>query len=283
MAQTLGELRDIAKVSNSTYQTFKDSMDRNRHTNEALRKIVQDNRVTKEVFKRQNEMQKLSNSLNMKPFQNESFTKLVKNSSVHASLYNQLKPAFNNLYSGIKLNEAIIPPRNLGINNFLNLDFRIMTQVNQIFKNIEFSPNVKNVISTIKNPSLIATVKDQLSFDNKDIDLAFEQIYDYAINLESENYDLKSELEEQKKRNEELELNQNINKKVIEEMLDRVFNVYNIISSTLLKTSTKNIGNEIYNHGITHVTLDNWLFLMVSTISCIVSCIFVSKKDDNKL
>lgn len=283
MAQTLGELRDITKVSNSTYQTFKDSMDINKYTNEALRKIVQDNRVTKEVFKRQNEIQELSNSLNIKPFQNESFTKLVKNSSVHASLYNQIKPTFNNLYSGIKLSESIIPPRNLGINNFLNLDFRIMTQVNQIYKNIELSPNIKNIISSIKTPSLIATVKEQLSFDNEEIDSAFDQLYAYAENLKTENYDLKSELEEKKKHIEELELNQNLNKKVIEEMLERVFNVYNIISSTLLKTATKNIGNEIYIHGITHVALDNWLFLMICTISCIVSCIFVSKKDDNKL
>ncbi|MDG0842426.1 hypothetical protein M4L39_03160 [Staphylococcus equorum] len=62
-------------------------------------------------------------------------------------------------------------------------------------------------------------------------------------------------------------------------MLEKVFNIYNIISSTLLKTETKNTGNKINNHGITYVALDNWLILMV----CIVLCIFVSTKASNKL
>lgn len=172
MAQTLGELRDIAK-QNNTSKAFREAIQKNNHTYEALRKIVQDNQATKEVFKRQNEIQKLSNSLKLKPFQNESFTKPMQHVQTYSSIYEQMKPIFDtNINMKAQLTE--ITKIQKAINPLT--DFRFNTRISDILKQTKYQYDFTKFNKILYDESFKKQLKNVSTFNNMNIDLAIKQM-----------------------------------------------------------------------------------------------------------
>lgn len=173
MAQTLGELRDKAKENNYKNRAIMEAIQNNNKTYEALRKIVHDNQVTKEVFKRQNEIQKLSNSLRLKPYQNENFIKPMQHLKTYSSIYSQMKPIFNTnisikpqLTEIIKIQKAISPLT----------DFRFNTRINDILKQTKYQYDFSKFNKTLYDKNFQKQLKSISTINNMNIDLAIKQM-----------------------------------------------------------------------------------------------------------
>ncbi|MCY1569958.1 hypothetical protein [Staphylococcus pettenkoferi] len=246
MNQTIRELRK------SIFDTYRQSTNGVTTQNEYLKSLGDQILLSQAAALKQAKPELIRFNLPKSQFENKStnYNYITMISKINFNSAVTLNKTFSNL---AKVDTNLISPA-------------IKSQIDSIMKIKQINLNLVDSIRSINNQYIRSMNKNFSSLSDAYIGKTKEQLISYIQDLKYENENLSAENERFKEEMKTLKEN-DTDKAFIDELINKILDIYNIISQTLLKTTVNNIGSEIYNHGITQVKLDSWVMLMLTIIS----------------
>lgn len=244
MNQTLGDLRKEALTNYNN--ASKGIISQREYLKSIGEQMKQSRKINLNTIKPHNELFKAQQKQleiilaknNLKPLVTATdFTNLFDTKSV-----------FDNLY---KISAPKFPPI-------------ITSKISSIIKSQSINPDLIKSITTINNQFIRNINENFQFFTDEYLENTKAQLINYVHELEAENERLQSE-------NESLKQKEVPDDTLIKELVNKLLDIYIIISQTLLKSTLGNVGDTIFHDGITQVKLDNWLLLMLTIISLCIA------------